>query len=70
MRPATAFRALRSWYRAPWFQPLLVVAVLLQVYSGSGHRDELLLHAFGTLQTMASAYLAAFLASHLTAVFK
>jgi hypothetical protein len=64
--------ALRSWYRAPWFQPLLVAAVLFQVCSGLvllRHRTSSCADAFGTLQTMAGAYLAAFLASHLTAVF-
>jgi len=63
---------LRSWYRAPWFQPLLVVAVLFQVCSGLvllWHKTRARSEAFGTLQTMSGAYLAAFLASHLTAAF-
>lgn len=64
--------ALRSWYRASWFQPLLVLAVFFQVCSGLAllrHRMISYTDAFGTLQTMAGAYLAAFLASHLTAAF-
>lgn len=64
--------ALRSWYRAPWFQPLLIAVVLFQVCSGLvllRRRTTSSSDAFGTLQTMAGAYLAAFLASHLTAVF-
>jgi succinate dehydrogenase/fumarate reductase cytochrome b subunit len=63
---------LRSWYRAPLVQPLLVLAVLFQVCSGLvllRHRIISYTDSFGTLQTMAGAYLAAFLASHLTAVF-
>jgi hypothetical protein len=64
--------ALRSWYRAPWVQPLLVVAALFQVGSGLvllWHRTTSRSDAFGTLQGMAGSYLAGFLTSHLTAVF-
>lgn len=64
--------ALRSWYRAPWVQPLVVLTVLFQLGSGLAllrHRMISYTDAFGTLQTMAGTYLAAFLASHLTAVF-
>jgi hypothetical protein len=63
---------LRLWYRSPWVQPVLVLAVLFQVGSGLvllRRRTISYADAFGTLQGMAGAYLAAFLASHLTAVF-
>ncbi len=63
---------LRSWYRSPWIQPLLVLTMLFQVCSGLAllrHRTVSYTDGFGTLQTMAGAYLAAFIASHLTAAF-
>jgi succinate dehydrogenase/fumarate reductase cytochrome b subunit len=65
-------RALRLWYRSPWVQPVLVLAILFQVGSGLvllRRRTISRADAFGTLQGMAGAYLAAFLASHLMAVF-
>lgn len=67
-----AMNALRSWYRSPWLQPPLVLTVLFLVCSGLvllRHRTISYTDTFGTLQTMAGAYLAAFLSSHLTAVF-
>jgi hypothetical protein len=64
--------ALRKWYRSEVVQPLLVALMLFQVVSGmtlfwraTAARSDL----YRTLQTCTGAFLAAFIVSHLNAVF-
>lgn len=63
---------LRKWYRSELVQPVLVTLVLFQVASGvillwraTAVRSDL----YRTLQTSTGAFLAAFIVSHLNAVF-
>ncbi len=63
---------LRKWYRSEWVQPVLVILVLFQVISGltlfwraTAMRSDL----YRTLQTSTGAFMTAFIASHLNAVF-
>lgn len=65
-------KGLRTVYRNPLVEPLLVAVILFQIGGGvvlfwrrSARKSDL----FGTLQTAAAAYLAVFLTSHLIAVF-
>ena len=64
--------ALRKWYRSELVQPVLVTLILFQVVSGvillwrvTAVRSDL----YQTLQTSTGAFLAAFIVSHLNAVF-
>jgi hypothetical protein len=64
--------ALRKWYRSELVQPALLILVLFQVISGltlfwraTAMRSDL----YRTLQTATGAYMTAFIASHLNAVF-
>jgi hypothetical protein len=64
--------ALRKWYRSELVQPVLVTLMLFQVASGvvllwraTAARKDL----YGTLQTCTGVFLAAFIVSHLNAVF-
>ena len=64
--------SLRKWYRSELVQPLLVSLMLFQVVSGltlfwraTATRGNL----YRTLQTSTGAFLAAFIVSHLNAVF-
>jgi hypothetical protein len=63
---------LRKWYRSELVQPVLVTLMLFQVVSGlilmwraTAARSDL----YRTLQTSTGAFLAAFIVSHLNAVF-
>jgi hypothetical protein len=63
---------LRKWYRSELVQPVLVTLMLFQVVSGvmllwraTAARSDL----YGTLQTATGAFSAAYIVSHLTAVF-
>jgi len=63
---------LRKWYRSDLVQPVLVTLMLFQVVSGvilvsraTAGRSDL----YRTLQTSTGAFLAAFIVSHLNAVF-
>ena len=63
---------LRKWYRSDLVQPVLVTLMLFQVVSGvilvsraTAARSDL----YRTLQTSTGAFLAAFIVSHLNAVF-
>jgi len=63
---------LRNWYRSELIQPMLVTLILFQVVSGlillrraTATRADL----FRTVQTSTGAFLTAFIASHLNAVF-
>jgi len=63
--------ALRHWYRAAWLEPALLLVMALMVTTGlvlARRRTVSFTDVFGTLQTLTGAYLAAFIASHLTAV--
>jgi len=63
---------LRKWYRSEFVQPVLVILMLFQVVSGmillwratAGSAD-----LYRTLQTSTGVFLAAFIVSHLNAVF-
>jgi hypothetical protein len=64
--------ALRKWYRSDFVEPLLVVLMLFQVASGvillrwaTAARHDF----YRTLQTCTGAFLTAYIASHLNAVF-
>jgi hypothetical protein len=68
----TVMNRLRSVYRASPVQAALVGLFLSQIASGIallGKRMAVPNGLFGSLQTASGAYLAAFVASHLTAVF-
>jgi hypothetical protein len=63
---------LRKWYRSELVQPVLVILMLFQVVSGvillwraTATRSDL----YRTLQTSTGAFLAAYIVSHLNAVF-
>jgi hypothetical protein len=63
---------LRKWYRSEFVQPLLIALVLFQVASGlillrraTAAAGDL----YSTLQTCTGAFLTAYIASHLNAVF-
>ena len=63
---------LRKWYRSELVQPVLVSLMLFQVVSGvillwraTAMRNDL----YGTLQNSTGAFLAAYIVSHLNAVF-
>jgi hypothetical protein len=64
--------ALRQVYRAHWLEPAVVGLFVFQIVSGLillGSRTTKKTDLFGVLQTSSGMYLAAFLVSHLTAVF-
>lgn len=64
--------ALRKWYRSEFVQPVLVTLMLFQVVSGGmllWRATALQADLYRTLQTSTGAFLAAFIASHLNAVF-
>jgi hypothetical protein len=63
---------LRRIYRARWLEPAVVGLFVFQIASGLillGSRITRKTDLFGVLQTTSGMYLAAFLVSHLTAVF-
>ena len=64
--------ALRRIYRTRWMEPGLIGLFLFQIVSGLillGSRMTRTAGFFGVLQTTSGMYLAAFLVSHMTAVF-
>jgi len=65
-------KGLRTVYRNPLVEPLLVAVIFFQIGSGLvlfWRRSARMSDLFGTLQTTAAAYLTVFLTSHLIAVF-
>lgn len=63
---------LRIWYRSPYVEPAIIAGFLFMIGSGTllaRYRTFSFTDRLGTLQTMTGAYLAAFLTSHMTAVF-
>ncbi len=63
---------LRTVYRSNAIQPALVALLMFQIASGGAllrRRVRIESDFFGSLQTASGAYLAAFILSHLTAVF-
>jgi hypothetical protein len=65
--------ALRTVYRHPVIEPVLLACVAVQVISGAilvGRRLRRELDRFAILQTAAGAYLAMFFASHVTAALR
>lgn len=70
---AAVMRVLRTAYRNPLVEPVLLVAVGFQVASGAwllGRRLRRLPDRVGTLQTATAAYLIIFFASHVSAVLR
>lgn len=62
---------LRAWYRSDFVQPVIIAGFLFMMATGpvlARYRTVTNTDTFGTLQTMAGAYLAAFLFSHMSAI--
>lgn len=63
---------LRQWYRADGVEPIVIVLIYCQIFTGvtlwrprTAHHSDL----FGVIQTTSGAYLSIFIFSHTTAVF-